>query len=144
MIAGLFDNGSMPVLERMAQFTEARQKLLAHNVANLSTPYFKPVDVDPKGFQDELGRAIERRRRTARPTAGELRIRDTRLVDFERDGLRLRPDASNRNILFHDQNNRDLEREMQSLAENTMAFQVANDFLRSRYGILETAIRGRM
>lgn len=144
MIAGLFDNGSMQVLERMAQFTESRQKVLAHNVANLSTPYFKPRDVDPKGFQHELGRAIDRRRRTATPTAGKLTLRNTRSVRVEDDRLQLRPDGSNRNILFHDQNNRDLEREMQSLAENGMAFQVATDFLRSRYGILEMAIRGRM
>lgn len=144
MIAGLFDHGAMPVLERVSQYTEARQKVLAHNVANLSTPYFKPTDLDPKGFQHELGRAIDRRRRTATPTAGRLDIRDTRAVRFHDDRMELRPRAMNQNILFHDQNNRDLERQMQSLAENTLTFQVTNDFLRSRYGMLELAIRGRL
>ncbi|MCC7408569.1 MAG: hypothetical protein IT442_10895 [Phycisphaeraceae bacterium] len=145
MIADIFQSGSMPVLQKLVQFTEARQKLLAHDVANLTTPYFKPMDVDPKAFQKQLGEAIDRRRQSGNPSAGPLDVRDSNQVQFdEQGGLTLRPTATNQGILFHDQNNRDLERIMQGVAENQMAHRVALDLLASRYGQLATAISERV
>jgi flagellar basal body rod protein FlgB len=47
-------------------------------------------------------------------------------------------------VLFHDRNNRDLERLMQGLAENTTTYRVAADLLRSRYDVLRTAISQRV
>jgi len=141
MIADIFQSGSMPVLQKLVQFTEARQKLLAHDVANLTTPYFKPVDVDPKAFQKQLGEAIDRRRQSGNPASGPLEVRDSDEVKLDSQGaLTLKPSATNQNILFHDQNNRDLERVMQNLAENQLAHRVALDLLASRYGQLQTAI----
>lgn len=141
MISGLFDSGALPALQRMIQFTEQRQKLLAHNVANLSTPYFKPADVDPRGFQAALGEAIDRRRGTARPNSGALKLEDTSEVKFESDRLALEPSRLNEGLLFHDENNRDLERLMQDVAENAMAHNVAVEMFRSEMGMIETAIR---
>ena len=37
MINGMFDSGAMPALEKMAQFTGERNKLIAHNIANFSS-----------------------------------------------------------------------------------------------------------
>jgi len=144
MIAGMFDDGALPVLERMVQFTERRHRLLTDNIANLSTPFFKPVDLDTDSFQRQLGQAIDDRRRSATPVAGPLRLRDSGQVRFQPDGLDVRPQATNDNVLFHDQNNRSLERTMQHLAENTMAHNMAIEMLRSRYGMLQLAIRERV
>lgn len=145
MIADIFQSGSIPALQKLVQFTEARQKLLAHNVANLATPYFKPVDVDVKGFQQQLGEAIDRRRQTGDPSGGPLEMRDSSEVRFDEQGnMTFQPRATNQGILFHDQNNRDLERTMQDLAENQMAHRVALDLLASRYGQLQRAISERL
>ena len=141
MIKGLFNSGALPVLERVIQFTEQRQKVLAHNVANLSTPYFKPVDVDPRGFQAALGEAIDRRRSTVLPNSGELRLENTSEIHFTRDGLSLEPARLNEGILFHDENNRDLERLMQDVAENAMAHNMAVELMRSEIAVIESAIR---
>ena len=70
MIEGMFDSGSLPVLERLVQFTGARQTALANDIANVSTPYYKPRDLNVKEFQAELRRAIEQRREQG----GELRL----------------------------------------------------------------------
>ena len=72
MIAGMFDNGAMPVLERVVQFTQARHRVLTDNIANLSTPYFKPRELSPESFQATLRDAIDQRRTRANPIAGPL------------------------------------------------------------------------
>jgi flagellar basal-body rod protein FlgB len=144
MIQGIFDSGALPVLERLVQFTGARHKVLAHNVANISTPYFKPRDLDPASFQKNLAAAIDRRRRTATPTAGELQVQDTRDVTFRTGGLDIKAQATNDNILFHDQNNRDVERLMQRLAENTMTHNAAIELTRSEFNIMRVAISERV
>ncbi|MCC7145087.1 MAG: flagellar basal body rod protein FlgB [Phycisphaeraceae bacterium] len=144
MISGMFDSGALPVLERVTQFTGARHKVLADNIANLDTPYFRPKDLSVREFQVELAKAVEQRRRSPSPTGGTLRMGNTRQLRFTDDNLQANPQAADDGILFHDRNNRDLERLMQGLAENTMAFNAANDLLRHEFGMLSMAIRGRV
>lgn len=145
MIQGMFDYGSLPALERLVQFTGARHKVLVNNIANLSTPYFKPTDLSPQSFQQALRDAMDQRRQNAAdPVGGPLRISDTRELSFHKDGIEARPAATNQGILFHDQNNRDLERTMQHLAENTMTHNAAIDMFRAKMGLLRIAISGRI
>jgi len=128
MIDGLFTNGSMPVLERLVAFTSARHQALTHNIANLNTPYFEPTDLDPRKFQQELRRALKHRRH------GEgVSMRRPIELDERRE-----------NILFHDRNNRDLERIMQDLAENTLAHRAGIDLLKNQFDMLKMAIRERI
>lgn len=141
MIATIFNGGALPVLERLVQFTSRRQAILADNIANGSTPYFKPRDVDSSAFQYALGRAIDQRRHSASPQSAPLDINDTKHLRFRPGGLDLRPEPVNKEILFDDQNNRDLERMMQDLAENTLAFNFGIEMTRHETGMLETAIR---
>jgi len=144
MIGDMFNGGAMPVLERTAQFTAERHKVLSHNIANLSTPYFKATDLDPDSFQASLRDAIDQRRSTVRPTRGDMSFSDTSELEFKRDGIKARPTVQNDNILFHDRNNRDLERTMSRLAENTMTFTMSMDMLRNQFQMLERAIRERV
>ncbi|MEX0655186.1 MAG: hypothetical protein WD534_13120 [Phycisphaeraceae bacterium] len=144
MIEGLFDRGAMQAAERLVQFTGERHRLLTHNIANLSTPNFRPRDLDPAEFHASMQDALRRRRETAMPNAGRLEMRDTRNMTFRRDGIDARPQPTNRNILFHDRNNRDLERTMQDLAENTLAHNVGMELLKNQFDMLKMAIRERM
>jgi flagellar basal-body rod protein FlgB len=140
MIEGVTNAGSIPVLERVIQFAGARHRLLAHNVANIDTPGFRPVDVAPAAFQAALGRAVD----TRRATGGDLPLTSTAEVDVRGDGVTLRPAPAGTNILFHDGNDRDPERLMQGLVENFMAFRTAAELLRSRFDLINTAIRERI
>ena len=61
-----------------------------------------------------------------------------------KDGMEAHPFETNDNILFHDQNNRDVERIMQRIAENTLAHNAAIDMIRNQFDMLEVAIRERL
>ena len=141
MISAIFDKGAMPVLERVAQFTQARHSVLTDNVANLSTPFFKPRDLNPGAFQASLRDAIDRRRQRTNPDSGPLLLNDTDQIRFRTHGLDADPQPIHEGILFHDRNNRDLEHTMQQLAENAMVHNATIEMLRSEFAILRTAIR---
>ncbi|MHC4993526.1 MAG: flagellar basal body rod protein FlgB [Planctomycetota bacterium] len=144
MLTDLFNTGSMPTLERVVQFTGRRHDLLTHNIANLSTPNFRPRDLDVDSFQAALAEAVDRRRDQIGGMNRELKIDDTRQVEFQKDHIRIRPGSANDNLMFHDRNNRSLEHTMQDLAENTMTHNAALDMLKSQFTMLRTAIRGQV
>lgn len=136
-VTGIFEGGSLPVLERLAEFTHARHKVLVDNVANLSTPYYKPSDLDPRQFQAHLRDAVDRRRASDNAVNGPLEPTPVGEGDDAFSG-------DNSGVLFHDQNNRDLERIMQHLAENTLAHRTATELIRNKLEGLRTAIRERV
>lgn len=140
-IGDVVNGGAIPVLELTARFAARRQAILAHNIANLPTPGFQPTEVSPEGFQRLLGEAIARRREAG---GGPLEWRETREIARDGDDLRLEPRTASRNILFHDRNNRDLERMMADLTENVAVFRVATDLLRSRYQLIGSALAERV
>ncbi len=142
MMQDMFNAGAMPVLERMVQFTAARHGVIAHNIANLSTPHFRPKDLSVEAFQGTLRKAVEDRRASNRTLDGPLRPADSRELRFHADRLEAHPEPLDENVLFHDRNNRDLERIMQDLAENTLAHNAGLELLKSEFNLLEMAIRG--
>ncbi|MBT8486208.1 MAG: hypothetical protein HKO59_13385 [Phycisphaerales bacterium] len=145
MIGGVTNADSLPVLERMIQFAGRRHRLMTHNIANIDTPNFRPMDVSVQGFQTQLGAAVDERRERAGNAGGELRLRNSREVAVgKHDELVFNPSPAGDNILFHDRNDRDTERLMQDLVENFMAFRTAADMLRNRFDLINTAIRGRL
>ena len=71
-------------------------------------------------------------------------MQDTDQLKFKDGAIEAQPQETNDGILFHDQNNRDLERLMQHLAENTMAHNMGIEMIRSELATLRTAIRGTL
>lgn len=141
MIEGLFTSGSMPVLERVVQFTSLRHQFITHNIANASTPNYRPSDVSVESFQDAMREAIDdRRQRTGGPN-GELPIGDTGQLRFGDRSIELNGDELNRNILFHDRNNRSLEHLMKDLATNTITHNAALQMLGNQFDMMQSAIR---
>ncbi len=144
MIVDLANSGSLPVLEKMLQFAGARQKVLAHNIANMETPDFQPMDLSTRDFQHALAAAAEDRRQCGGGQRGELNIADTDEVHVAANGaLEVTPQTPSGNILYHDRNNRDLERMMQDLAENALTYRATADFIRREHELLRSAIAQR-
>jgi flagellar basal-body rod protein FlgB len=110
-------------LDQVIQFTEARHKVLANNIANIDTPTYKMRDLQLAKFQQDLAQAIEARS-TGKMTSQGL----PGPVDFQQY------------VLFHDQNNRSVEKQMTSLTENAILHNTTVELLRSRYLLLEKAI----
>lgn len=144
MIDQMFNSGAIPVLERSVEFTEARHQVLADDIANLDTPYFKPRDLDPDAFQTSLRNAIAARRETATPETSALGQTNTDQVSFSGGRIHVNPKATNSNILFHDRNNRNLERIMEHLAQNSLMHKTGIDMLKNEFSMLNTAISGRV
>lgn len=143
LLRDVVSSGARPVLEMSIRYAGERQRLLAHNIANIDTPGFQPRDVPPASFRRVLGEAVEARR--AGGGSGPLAWRESREIRRSGDGgLRLVPRTPSGNVLFHDQNDRDLERLMQSLAENTMAYRTAVDLLKARSETMRVAISQRV
>lgn len=58
MLSTLFGTSSVPLLEQVVNFTEARHGVLAGNIANLDTPGYKTRDLSPELFQEKLQEAV--------------------------------------------------------------------------------------
>ncbi|MEM1166925.1 MAG: hypothetical protein AAGI30_11620 [Planctomycetota bacterium] len=141
-IDGLGNADSMPTLGAALGFSASRQPIIADNIANLTTPNYRPKDVSIGDFQETLRGAIRERRERWGGMRGSLNIRRTNEVSQDDSGaLHLTPRETGRNVLFHDRNDRDLERSMQDLAENVAYFRVMTDLMRSRVRMLNSAIR---
>ncbi|HUU83409.1 MAG TPA: hypothetical protein VM243_07895 [Phycisphaerae bacterium] len=142
-ISNVTDRGATPALVNLWAFTQARHKVIAENVANWGNPHYKAKQLDANAFQQALGRALEDR--GGDPNAPfVLPATD----QFRTDGhgrLRVTPtEAPAENVLFHDQTNTSIERQMAHLAENAMMHEAVTTLLQGRFNGLRKAIRGQV
>jgi len=140
-IRDLVTADELPALEQSLRFSAQRQRVIAHNIANIDTPGFQPVEVSVTGFRDSLARAVEARKEQWGGYRGELEWAETRELRKNGNGLlEIRPTGHGDNILFHDRNNRSLERLMQQLQENTAEFTTTTELMRSKMELLRSAV----
>ena len=124
----LLNQGSTPVLERMLQFTDARQSLLAEDVANVSTPNFVQKDLSLDKFQEILQKKVQEQE-SAAPGS----------VNF--DDVSMDIQQPQQGMLFHDGNNRSMEQLMSDQAKNALMHNMAVELLRDQYSQIETALK---
>jgi len=136
------NSGTVPVLERVLTYTQARHRMLTENIANIDTPEYKTRHLDVRAFQKAMQAAIEKRHKNG----GSLQVKgQTEFRENPFGRLEVTPtEEPAENILFHDRTNARIERQMAMLAENTMMHQIAADGLKKRFDALLSAIRGRV
>lgn len=145
-IDDITNSGAIPTLEASLRFAAERQKLIAGNIANISTPDYRQKDVSISDFRRELGRAVDARRSLTGGERGGLSLRSTqelRVDGPESADFHLSPRTPSGNVLFHDRNNRDLEHLMRDTVETTQEFRFATELLRGRFELLRSAIAMR-
>ena len=140
-LENIVDHGGLGAARAVAQFAEARQAVLADNIANIDTPGYKVRDLSVAEFRQMLGRAIQES-----ASGGPLRFESTRHISVGDGGrLEFKPVERDRaNLLFHDQGNRSIEQEMSEAVQNALLHRVAIEVLRKQYETLEVAVRGRL
>lgn len=144
MIGDLFDSGAMQTLEMTAKFAGARQRVIASNIANISTPNYVQMDLSPAEFQRTLRAAVEQKRSSGGGGGEGLEMTGSeQIAQDSRGNVTFTPTFPSGNIMMHDRNDRDVERLMQANAENAGVFRVAVDLLKSRYDLLKSAIAER-
>jgi len=104
--------------KKMLDYAALRQKVLAHNVANINTPGFKRQEV---AFTEELSSAMD---------GGADDILNIDFKVFETDDIALRNDG----------NNVDIDKEMSFLAQNSFKFSMFADILGDKLSKLKQAI----
>jgi len=144
IINDLASAGPLPVVEKMFLFAGQRQRLIAQNIANIDTPNYQGKDVDPRAFQASLRRAVEDRRSGNTAQAGRLDLSDSSEVEMIGGRMVLNPSTPIEGVLFHDRNQRDLERLMQDMVENATMFRVAGDLMRKNQSLIRGAIAQRV
>jgi len=144
MFNELFNNDrTIPVLDSMMSFTQARHKMLTENIANIDTPGYRTQNLDAKAFQQQLAKAVAQQQEDR---SAELSFESTTQIQPIGGGqLRFTPTREPaENVLFHDKTNARIERQMAMLAENTMMHQATTELLVGRYQSMLKAIRGQI
>ena len=124
----LLNQDSSPVLEQMLRFTEARQQLLADDVANASTPGYQQKDLSVDKFQQMLGKRVEESEKAA---PGSTRY----------DDIQAEVEHPHHGILFHDGNNRSMEQLMSDNAKNALLHNLVVELLRRQYQTMDMALK---
>lgn len=139
-VSGLLNSGPIPVLEQVMAFTEARHEVLVNNLANIDTPFYRMQDLSERDFSERLQEAIERRRPGGAVSAspGYSDYADPMDPGFEAVA------ATRQNVVFHDENNRSVERQVVELTKNGMRHNAAAQILTAQFRLLETAISERV
>lgn len=134
MLSGVFQNTTIPVLEEMVHFAQARHEVLAGNIANLDTPGYRTADLSPEVFQSRLREAIADRE--APPSTGVKEI-------GRGDPIR-RVRESMRTILRHDENEVGMEQQVMAMTKNQTTHNVAIALMNSQFRLLEAAVSERI
>lgn len=143
-LEGLLERGAVPVLQKAMSFSQQRHKILVNNVSNFDTIGYKVKDLPVAKFHRALRDAVERR--DSRGGSEPLQVKANRHFCWNSHGrLEVKPqEVKNNNILFHDQNNRFIEKQLVAMNKNTGMHQMVSTMLRQQYDLLQTAIRERL
>jgi flagellar basal-body rod protein FlgB len=126
MIEGIFTSNTYQASKALMDVAAVRHKVLAGNLANMETPGFKRLDIDPL-FTEELQASIKAGQ------VGEFGNR-TAPVQEERGLAPNRPDG----------NNISMDRELMLINDNALRYEALGQFVSSSLQRLKTAISGRL
>jgi flagellar basal-body rod protein FlgB len=125
MVASLFNSDNYTAVKKMMDVASTRHAAIASNIANVSTPGYKRVDLS-KSFEDEL----------------RGRIKKGGSSDIEAISIRTEMDTLTPSTRA-DGNNVQLDRELLSMSTNTMNFDALTQFASGSLKQLRVAITGR-
>ncbi len=137
MYQGLFQSSSIPILQEVVNFSQARHTVLAGNIANLDTPGYRVRDLSVEDFQTRLKEAIESRRRPpARRSPGDPAPKESFSIASVSD--------EQKTILYHDDSNVGIEYQVTEMVKNQMQHNLALAIMNSQMQLLEVAISERL
>jgi flagellar basal-body rod protein FlgB len=135
MIANLFNASTVPVLEQVLNFTQARHELLAGNIANVHTPGYRARDLSEETFQSALKKLFETHEAPEFFSQGMASPRQTAMHQVK---------ESRENILYHDGTDMDIERQVVQISKNQGLHNLAVSIMTSQFKLLETAVSERV
>jgi flagellar basal-body rod protein FlgB len=134
--SNLFSSTTIPVLEQVVNFSQARHGVLAGNIANIDTPGYRARDLSPAKFEERLKVAIDQRNQ------GEAAFSMSNVAGHSSSPVS-EVSKSLQDILYHDDSNDSLEGQVAAMTENQTQHNVALAILSSQFRLLQTAISER-
>ena len=132
----MINSTTIPVLEQVLNFAQARHGVLAGNIANIDTPGYRGVDLSPEQFEARLKQAIERRDAIFPALSpGDPRFSNPELEEVG---------DSMKTILYHDQSDVSLEHQVTEISKNQALHNLALTIMTSQFRLLQTAISERV
>ena len=136
MLPSLFASTSIPVLGEVLNFAQARHTVLAGNIANVNTPGYRLRDLNEAEFQQRLKEAITQ---TSAHDARSTSLAAAEPGDPLRDVRQ-----SLENLVYHDDTNIDLEKQVAEMTKNHLLHNFALTVMTDQFRLLETAISERV
>ena len=133
----IFKSTTIPVLQEVIGFAQARHEVLVSNVANVNTPGYRVRDLSVDTFQARLREAIDAQHESgATLSPGEIRKqRDTAMQEV-RD--------TTRDILYHDGRDVGMEQQVLEISKNQYMHNMAISIMSTQFRMLQTAISERV
>lgn len=133
----MFRTTTIPVLEQVAAFTQARHQVLAGNVANLDTPGYRVRDLSVDAFRERLREAIAAREAyDPAASSGVLQREPDDAMRHVRDSMQ--------GILYHDDSNVGMEQQVLELSKNHSLHNMAISIMVQQFHLLQAAITERV
>jgi len=133
MYQSIFQSSTIPILEQVVGFAQARHTVLAGNIANLDTPGYRVRDVSVEDFQRRLAEAIRDHHRVRSATSpGELTTLPERPLAQVAENTKT--------ILYHDDSNVGLEHQVTEMVKNQMQHNLALSIMTAQFRLLQAAI----
>ncbi|MCL4192100.1 MAG: flagellar basal body rod protein FlgB [Thermoguttaceae bacterium] len=137
MFDALLQQTTLPILEQVVNFNQARHTILAGNIANMDTPGYQARDLSVGDFQGRLKKAIQsRQQRVAALSPGDIAaLAPDNLAEVARES---------QPILYHDGSNDGVEHQVTEMVKNQMQHNLALSIMGSQFRLLQTAISERV
>ena len=145
MLSGLFQSTTIPVLQEVVSFAQARQAVLAGNIANIDTPGYQARDLSVEDFQARLKQAIDDRDQPPPASGYPASPGETAGTMYPWSAakpLLAEVAKSSRSILRHDMGNVDMESQVSEMVKNHIQHNLALTILSDQFRQLQLAIRG--
>jgi len=125
MARDLLSDVTLTAMGKVLDATAARQRAIADNIANIDTPGFTRRDVS---FHDQLASALSDA--DEQPLLAASRVSE----------VEPRPVLDTQSPSRADGNNVDIDREMASVAQNTLEYEAAAEIVKVKLAMLRTAV----
>src|SRR5579872_1085378 len=132
MLDSLLNASTIPVLEEVINFTQARHQVLAGNIANIDTPGYRTRDLDGRMFESQLKEAINARDRSHGADSSLGAGAPASHFQHVRENLKA--------ILYHDQTNVGIEQQASEISKNQIQHNLATTILASQFQLLGAAV----
>jgi flagellar basal-body rod protein FlgB len=124
-MSSLFDT-STRALEKSMDLYLARHNVIADNIANAETPYYKARQVD---FESQLQRAV---------ASEELGMGGGGEIESVKPSIFQDPDSE----LGQDLNTVDMDKEMSRMTKNDIQYSAASQMISKKFALLKYALSG--